>query len=148
MAVTHLRRSCPRDLMPARSPSLVLRTVKTTAVAEGTLVAAVFFLLLCRHPYLLRSSVGLCGSLVEVTKSCGSRWGLELIVRSLQGPVPASTASRDVVSTSSAYHRELTSSRCRQPTDDFLHRGLTSSAYWLGVEYPPPQLLSSNLGTT
>ena len=59
MVVTHLRRSCPGDLMPARIPSLVLRVVKTTEVAEGTLMAAVFFPLLCRHPYLLRSSVGL-----------------------------------------------------------------------------------------
>ena len=54
--------------MPARSPSLVLRALKTTAAAEGTLVAAVFFLLLCRHLYLLRSSVELCCSLVEVTR--------------------------------------------------------------------------------
>ena len=135
MAVTHLRRSCPGDLMPARSPSLVLRALKTTTVAEGTLVAAVFFLLLCRHPYLLRSSVGLCGSLVEVTKSCGSRWGMELIVRSPQGPIPASMASREVFRTSSAYWQRLpkTSSGRRQPTDDFSHRELTSSAYWLRV---------------
>ena len=56
--------------MPARGPSLVLRAVETSAVAGGTLVAAVFSPLLCRHPYLLRSSVGLCGSLVKVAKSC------------------------------------------------------------------------------
>ena len=66
MAVTHLRRSCPGDIMPARSPSLVLRAVETTAVAEGTLVAAVFPPLLRRHLYLLRSSIGLGLRLVNL----------------------------------------------------------------------------------
>ena len=61
-----MRRSCPGDVMPVRGPSLVLRAVKTTAVAEGTLVAAVFSPLLCRHPYLLRSSVGVGLRLVNV----------------------------------------------------------------------------------
>ena len=56
--------------MSARGPSLVLRAVETSAVAGGTVVATVFSPLLCRHPYLLRSSVGLCGSLVKVAKSC------------------------------------------------------------------------------
>ena len=52
--------------MPAQGPSFVLRAVETTAVAGGTLVAAIFFPLLCRNPYLLRSSVGLGLRLVNV----------------------------------------------------------------------------------
>ena len=52
--------------MSARGPSLVLWAVETTAVARSTFVAALFFPLLCRHPYLLRSSVGLGLRLVNV----------------------------------------------------------------------------------
>ena len=52
--------------MPDRGPLLVLRAVETSAVAGGTLVVAVFSPLLCCHPYLLRSSVGLGLRLVNV----------------------------------------------------------------------------------
>ena len=57
--------------MPARGPSLVLTAVEATAVAGGTLVAAVFFTLLCRNPYVLRSSVGLGLRLVKLESCCG-----------------------------------------------------------------------------
>jgi len=70
VAVPQLLRSLRGDVMPARSPSLVLRAVKTTAVADSTLVAAIFFPLACRHLYLLRSSGGLGLRLVKV-EGCG-----------------------------------------------------------------------------
>jgi len=59
-----------RDVpLPARSPLLVLRVARPTVVAEGTLVTAIFSLYYSLHPYLLRSSVGLCLKLVNVDES-------------------------------------------------------------------------------
>ena len=52
VAVPQLLRSLRGDVMPARSPSLVLRAVKTTAVADSTLVAAIYFPLSMPTPLL------------------------------------------------------------------------------------------------